>query len=598
MTTTAPASLSPFAVFRNRNFSFLWGGQLISTMGTGLSSIAASIYVFQKTNSALSVALMLIATAAPSLLVGLFAGVFVDRFDRKKIMIAADLLRALLIGLVPFLVQQNIIWLYAIVILISTISQFFDPAHESVLPEVATDEELAAANSMIAISSFGSTAVGFAAAGLIAAASDISWAFYLDALSFIISAVCISLIRIKPIQVEEDTSIAIVLDNLRAGMKQLFETPVLRSLFTAQVPVLISFGLGNALLLPFALRALKATEFEYGLQEGMTSLGFVIGSLLIAGIFDRMREGAWIASSYLGMALAGIVYSFTHSIPLAIAIITISGFFNAPSTVGRRLVVQRNTPREMRGRVNSVFFVARDVLFLIGMASAGLADFIDVRLMYLASALILLVGAFLVLVLPGLRQDANEWRQALNLLRAAPTAPGLSAGRLALPADMDLLVGLLPSLAALTTRERESLLRQARVVEAPAGTTLMRHGEVGDAAYFILSGRAVAGLIMDENNYRSLSSMTPGDFFGEIAALTGAARTANVVATDATTLLQVPSQVLRGLMSNPALSMLFLTKMTERLNRTSLSELPRFAGYDQQVMRDLRTAPVEESSAA
>ena len=593
MNKSTPASLSPFAVFRNRNFSLMWSGQLVSTIGTALTSLAASIYVFRLTDSALSVGLMLMATAAPSLLVGLFAGVFVDRYDRKKIMITADLIRALLVVLIPFLVPINIIWLYIIVMLTSAIGQFFDPAHESVLPEVASDEELASANSLMAISSFGSTAVGFAAAGLIASAADISWAFYIDSATFLISALCIYLINIKPFTAEDETSVSIVISNLRAGMRQLFNTPILRSLFTAQVPVLIAFGLSNTLLLPFALRALKATEFEYGLQEGLTSIGFVVGSLLMANVFDRMREGVWIAVSYLAMAVAGIIYSSLHSIPLAILIVTISGFFNAPSSIARRIVVQRNTPREMRGRVNSVFFVARDVLFLVGMGAAGLADAIDVRLMYLVSALILLVGGILVLVLPGLRQEGAEWRQALTLLRTAPGTLGLGTGRPVLLADMDVLVGLVPSLSALTAKERESLLRQARVMEAPAGTTVLHHGEKGDAAYFILTGKVVAGITGAEGNYRSLENMTSGDFFGEIAALTGTARTADVVAVDRTTLLRIPAQALRGLMSNPLLGALFLAKMTERLNRFSINELPRFAGYDQQVMRDLRTAPAE-----
>ena len=593
MTQSTPASLSPFAIFRNRNFSLLWSGQLISTIGSALTSLAASIYVFRLTNSALSVGLMLMATAAPSLLVGLFAGVFVDRYDRKKIMITADLIRAVLVVLVPFLVPLNIIWLYIIVMLTSAIGQFFDPAHESVLPEVASDEELASANSLMAISSFGSTAVGFAAAGLIASAADISWAFYIDAATFLISALCIYLISIKPFSAEDETSVSIVISNLRAGLRQLFNTPILRSLFTAQVPVLIAFGLSNTLLLPFALRALKATEFEYGLQEGLTSIGFVVGSLLMANVFDRMREGVWIAVSYLAMAVAGIIYSSLHSIPLAILIVTISGFFNAPSSIARRIVVQRNTPREMRGRVNSVFFVARDVLFLIGMGAAGLADVIDVRLMYLISALILLVGGILVLVLPGLRQEGAEWRQALTLLRTAPSTSGLGTGRPVLLADMDLLVGLVPPLSALTAKERESLLRQARVMEAPAGTAVLHHGEKGDAAYFILSGKVVAGITSAEGNYRSLENMTSGDFFGEIAALTGTARTADVVAMDTTTLMQIPAQALRSLMSNPVLGALFLSKMTERLNRFSINELPRFAGYDQQDMRDLRTGPAE-----
>jgi CRP-like cAMP-binding protein len=230
----------------------------------------------------------------------------------------------------------------------------------------------------------------------------------------------------------------------------------------------------------------------------------------------------------------------------------------------------------------------------MGMAAAGLADSIDVRIMYLASALILLAGAMLVLVLPGLRQEGAEWRRALSLLRGAPAAPGLGSGRGATIADLDLLVGLFPSLSALTAKERDGLLRQATIVEAREGTTLLYHGEAGDSAYFILAGRAIAGIALPDGNYRSLSSMIAGDFYGEIAALTGAARTADVVASEAATLMRVPAQALRNLMNNPALSRLFLAKMSERLNRTTLNELPRFSGYDQQVMLDLRTAPVEE----
>lgn len=590
----APAPrLSPFSVFRNSNFTKMWTGQLISTMGSALTSLAASIYVFNKTNSAMSVGLMLMATAAPSLLVGLFAGVFVDRFDRKKIMVITDLIRAILVFLIPFLVPLGVVWLYVIVMLTSAIGQFFDPAQESVLPEVASEEELAAANSLMAISSFGSTAIGFALSGLIASAADISWAFYLDAFSFLLSAAFILTIRVKPLQVEGETNATLVIRNLKIGVSQLFNTPILRSLFLSSIPTLIAFGLSNALLLPFASRALGATEFEYGIQEGLTSLGFVAGSLLIAVVFDRMREGAWIAIGFIAMALASMAYSFTRSIPLAIAIVSISGFFNAPSAIGRRLVVQRNTPREMRGRVNSVFFVSRDVLFLIGMAAAGLADYFDVRWMYFSSAILLLGGGLLVLVLPGLRQNRYQWKQALMLLKAAPAQAGLGLGRLAMPADLDALAGLLPTLNSLNSRERDLFISQAHVVEVPAGTKVVSHGEAGDTAYFILSGRTVVGITSGDGNYRSLANMTAGDFFGEIAALTGSTRTADVVTSEASSLLKVPAQVLRTLMSNPALSALFLAKISERLGRTSLNELPRFAGVDQEAVLALRSEPAE-----
>jgi CRP-like cAMP-binding protein len=253
----------------------------------------------------------------------------------------------------------------------------------------------------------------------------------------------------------------------------------------------------------------------------------------------------------------------------------------------------------MRGRVSSAFFVARNMAFVVGMAAAGLADLINVRVMYLIGALIALGGGIWVLFLPGLRQEAAEWRRALGLLRSAPAAPGLGPGRPATPADFDALAGLMPSLGTLSAKERASLVGRGCVFQAPAGTAIVKHGEAGDAVYFILAGRAVAGIATPDGGYRSLSTMSAGDFFGEIAALTGARRTADVVAEDpqGSTLYQVPAEVLRGLMGNPALSQLFLSKMTERLARTNITDLPRFAGYDQQALKELRVEAAAEASS-
>ena len=157
-----------FAVFKKRDFTLLWFSQLISTSGSALTDLAAGILIYRATGSALAVGLMLAATALPALVVGLVAGVFVDRYDRKKIMIVSCLLRAVLVASIPAIVAININLLYLVVFINAAIAQFFDPAQESVIPDVATDEELAAANSFLSISSFGSTAIGFAAAGLLA----------------------------------------------------------------------------------------------------------------------------------------------------------------------------------------------------------------------------------------------------------------------------------------------------------------------------------------------------------------------------------------------------------------------------------------------
>ena len=598
MTTNKVARApSPFAIFHNRDFSLLWTGQLISTIGSSLTSLAASILVYRLTGSAASVGLMLMATAAPTILVGLLAGVFVDRYDRKRIMIAADLSRAVLVFLVPLLLRQSLAWLYIIVMLTSAISQFFDPAHESVLPEIASDEELAAANSLMAISSFGATAVGFAASGLIASRFPIQWCFYLDALSFVVSALIVWMVRVPSLAAAVESGIAAVGRNLAAGARLLADTPMLKSLFLVFALVFVSFGLSNSLLLPFALKALGASEFEYGVQEAVTSVGFVIGSLWMVRVSDRLREGQWIALGLIGMALSGIGYASMRTVAPAIAIIAVSGLINAPTSIARRLVIQRHTPREMRGRVNSAFFVCRDVLFLVGMAAAGLADVFPIRLMYLASALMLLGAGVWALFMPGLGQPAAEWKRALKLLREAPAEAGQRLARPATPADFDALVAKQPTLATLSPAERQALVASAAVSEAPAGATVVRHGEKANEVYFVLAGKAVAGVAV-EGGYRSLSTLAPGDFFGEIAALSGEPRTANVATDEPTTLLSVPASVLRGWMAHPALRQLFLSKVSERLSRTHTADWPRLTGLDQEALRELREQHAAERQAA
>jgi MFS transporter, DHA3 family, macrolide efflux protein len=598
-TTVAVQAPSMFAVFRKRDFSLLWVAQLVSTIGSSLTDLAAGILVFRITGSALSVGLMLLATALPTLVVGLLAGVFVDRYDRKKIMIAADLIRFGLVATIPFFIGVNYILLYVIVAINSGLKQFFDPAEESVLPDIASDEELAAANSFLSISSFGSTAVGFAAAGLLASQFDIEWAFWIDSVTFLVSAACIVFVTIRPMPDAGASSVGIVVANLKEGIGYLFRTPILRSLFAVGAPTFFAVGLWNVLLLPFAIRALGANEFQYGIQEGVTSVGFVIASLLFARYADRLREGTWLILGLTLCGVIGILYGLAPTIfaglghdpviVIAIALVALSGFMNAPASIARRLLIQRSVPREMRGRVFSGFFVARDVVMVIGILAAGLADVIPVATLVVAASLVFLSAGVLAQLMPGLGTPASEWRRAMQLLRTAPAVATAATVRPATLADFERLVGHVPTLGLLDEKRRDGFIARATISAAEPGATVVRQGDPGDSAYFVLDGRLVAGTPSEDGTYRALSSMTVGDFFGEIATLTGSPRTANVVVDEAATLLEVPAETLRGLMTVPQVSQLFLSKLTERLVRTSSSDLPRLAGIDQDVLRDLRT---------
>lgn len=593
-------SPSPTAVFGRRDFRYLWLAQLVSTSGSALTDLAAGIYVYRETQSALAVGLTLMVTAIPSLVVGLLAGVFVDRHDRRRIMIWTLLVQGALVALIPIgigIEGAGLISLYVLLLLGAGVRQFFDPAYDSIIPEVASDEELTAANAYLSIASFGSTAVGFAAAGLLASTVDIAWAFVIDAVSFGVAAWCIVQVAPRPMPPPEDeASAAVIVANLRAGVGTLAGTPILRSLFLVGALMFFSFGLWNVLLLPMAISVLGASEFEYGVQEAVTSVGFVLGSLAMARFSARLPEPAWIVIALVGMGASGVLYGLSTSIVVAIGLVAVSGFFNAPSAVARAVLLQRHTPREMRGRVFSAFYVLRDVIFLLGMAAAGLADILDVRLMIVAASALLLVSAVLTIFAPGI--GVASLRAATARLRAAATAPVLVSTpvRAPTPADFDLLATRLSAFRALSPAQRAAFLAGATVREVPAGTRVITHGETGTSAYFVLDGRATAGIPV-EDGYRGLSTMSPGDFFGEIGALTGSPRTADVVADEDMVLLEVPADSLRATMAVPEINRLVLSTLTERLLRTNAADLPRLATADQSVLRELRTTPAPRVEA-
>lgn len=580
--------ISPFAVFRNRNFTVLWLAQLVSEMGTSLVSLTASIYVYRLTGSTLSVGLMLMATAAPSLLIGLVAGVYVDRYDRRRVMIAADLVRAVLAVLIALLLPAGIAWLYVLTFLTACAAQFFAPAHASLLPELASDEELTAANSMMAVSQYGALIFGFALAGLIAERYPIQLAFYIDALTYLFSAVCVFAVAAPPSATDESTSATAVWKNLQAGVRAISGDQMLRSLFLAHAPGFLIVGVLSTLYLPFSLEVLGATEFQYGMIESVTIVGFVLGSFFMAARGDRLREGQWISASLIGTGITTILFSRLSSVGPALAVSTVEGVADAPGVVARSLVIQRNTARKMRGRVFSAFFVMRDSLYLVGMAAGGLGDVIGVQPLYFAGGIAALIAGAWTLFVPGLGQPAEQWRRSIRLLREAPAAPGLGMGRPAILPDFDRLIAHFPALNRLDVSTRQALVDDMVAFDARRGAVVVRQGEESDSAYFILDGRAVAG-VEEEGRHRILEVMNPGDFFGEIAVITGMPRTADVVLDEDSTLLEVPADVVRSIMNDPELYRIFISQARTRLDRSHLLDNPRFCLIDQGVLADLRT---------
>jgi MFS family permease len=398
-------------VLANRNFALLWTGQFISVAGSSLGTLAAGVVVYRATGSALNVGLVMIATVLPSLAFGAIAGVVVDRVDRRRLMVVADLVRAVLVVSIPLLVGWSVIWLYAMILTINAVGQFFNPANASLLQETVSDEELPAANGLSAISLLGSPSIGFALAGLIAAGLPMALAFYVNGLCYVISATCNSGLRDVVTQAVDgvrNTDAANVVVDAKNGARFVLQSRTLKALLLITLPVLVAIGFSETALLPFSRDALHESDGVFGLLRATNSLGLIGGSLIMVRFGSRLTAGRWLVLSFVGMGLTGSALAASPTVALAVLWCIGVGLANAPLVVAAQLTIQRSTPRELRGRVNATFLMARDLTFVLGMAAVGLADTLDVRLLLGIAFGVLGACGLAALRLPGLSIEANR----------------------------------------------------------------------------------------------------------------------------------------------------------------------------------------------
>src|SRR5918999_2399001 len=177
-------------LFRNREFSLLWVGQLISMFGDRIHIVALAFLVAQR-GSALELGLTFAATAAPNIVLGPLAGALVDRWDRRLTMIASDLVRAGLVLLVPLAIEVHIGLVYLVSFVIATVTLLFRPARTAVIPAIVPERDLMTANSAATISETAADLVGLPLAGIVVASLSgiIGAAFVFDAATYIVSAV-------------------------------------------------------------------------------------------------------------------------------------------------------------------------------------------------------------------------------------------------------------------------------------------------------------------------------------------------------------------------------------------------------------------------
>ena len=370
---------SGWQLLSTRNFALLWSGQVISQIGDGLTKVALLWFVYQLTGSALKMTTVGVLQTLPPLLLGPLIGVYVDRLPKKHLMIWVDLLRTCLIPLIPLLYGWGMLtltWLYVIVFLIAIVSTAFGPALASVVPTLVPPPQLLAANALIQTTAYIGVLVGPAIGGLMIALIGTQNVLYVDAATFLVSAVCLLLIRVQAGAATFDTptSVTTVGQDLLAGIRFIQRHTILTLFLTT---VLYTLGTSAFLLLlpVFATVQWGASPVWLGWLWSAWGAGMLLTSARLASVKQQeigeqlqLLVGALILG---GVAISGL--SLLHSPLAALVLVPLVGMSSALFTPLLWSLLQEMTPQHLLGRVMTMMNTAAMAASTVGMTLCGWA---------------------------------------------------------------------------------------------------------------------------------------------------------------------------------------------------------------------------------
>ena len=416
-------------LLRQRNFSLLWVGQFISVIGDWVLFIALPFYTYSLTGSVLATGAMFIVSTLPRLVLGSVAGVFVDRWDRKRTMIIADLLRFLLILMLLFVRSRDWLWLiYVSSFLESLVSQFFNPAKSAIIPLLVDEKDLLPANSLNGLSDALTRLLGSALGGMLMGWLGLSSVVMLDAGSFLISALMIMLIAMpmRPAAqpaaepVPAITGFLGVWREWVAGLRLVRRERLLLMLFI----VLGVAGLGDSmitvLIVPLVKVLMGGGAQLLGWLMMAQGAGGLLGGLLVGQFGKRISPQRISAVGLVatGMVILAII-RFPHS-ALVLPLMAIAGVAAAAWIISSETMLQLGTSDQFRGRIFGTLGTTSALASLVGMLLAGaLADLLGlVLILSISGGLYIVSGLMAWVMLRKIQQFQSD--------QPAPLEKGLS----------------------------------------------------------------------------------------------------------------------------------------------------------------------------
>jgi MFS family permease len=368
------------AVLRQRDFSLLWFGGVLSVIGDYFLFIALPFFVYERTGSVLATGAMFAAETLPRLLFGSVAGVFVDRWDRKKTMVLSDLSRALiLLPLLAVVAGAPVVLVYAVAFVEASVSMFFLPAKSAAIPNLVAERDLTAANSLNSLTEEIPSLVGALLGGALLGIVGLSGLVLLDIATYLASALLISLIRaptaapLEEPEVSPEGAVSAWANSFGewlGGLKLIGRERSVAVLFAVISVATVGEGIVTVLMIIFFRDALGGGAQEFSYFIAAYGVGGILGGLMLGWSSRLIDETRLFSLSLIANGLLLIAIFNTRLLPVMVALAVLAGGTVVGWFVTSQTLLQKWVPDRYRGRVFGAYETTQALAMLVGMGLA------------------------------------------------------------------------------------------------------------------------------------------------------------------------------------------------------------------------------------
>jgi MFS family permease len=391
-------------LLKSRNVALLWTGRLISLLGDWMLDIALPVWVYQLTGSASALGIMVAIQQVPGVLLTPVAGVLVDRWSRKSVMVVTYLLLGLaILPLFAVRTAAHIPIIYIVGFLNGVLGSFLLPARNALLPSIVEREHLMQANSLFDVMQQALMLVGPALGAAVLTWAGVHVSLVLDVASFFVGALFIAAIHLPSglhLAEAPESRAKSIWQEFQAGLNIIRSVRVLWSTLIVWSILIFAGGAVAAVLVAFVGEALNGDEATYGYLLSAQGFGMFIGAALMMTAGKRVRPIPLITGGLFAFGLVFLIGANVSSVALAAILVCVLGILMAAVAISQTTLTQEATPDAFRGRVVSANDAVASLMMLLGALIGGfLADQAGVRAVFNGAAILSLLAALFAFVL-------------------------------------------------------------------------------------------------------------------------------------------------------------------------------------------------------